>query len=138
MSDIEQIKKRVDRTDQAARHERLKSPELVQRTKAVRHSGGGTDITYFYCKIPGTYGSTGSELKNVLYNFDTHQLIPASSGDFVHPDFDAYMYCYLAGPSPMGDAAPYLQEGTVVPVQKLSINEYIALQTFIPVEDCAE
>jgi len=54
---IKDILAKTQRSDAAARRERLQSPEIIQKTKAVRHpTGGGSRLAY--CKDDAGSGDT--------------------------------------------------------------------------------
>lgn len=83
---LSEINKKVSRFDQAARLEQLKSPDMVQKTKAVRHPGFKMDMWIFKVQsataTPGVYncyqqtlyGDFGTMLIEVLNAVENNTL----------------------------------------------------------------
>ncbi len=87
-----EINKKVTRFDQAARLEQLKSPEMVQKTKAVRHPGFKMGIWIFKVQsaaaadgvyncyqqtVYGDFGTTPVEVLNAVENDTLADYTPA-------------------------------------------------------------
>jgi hypothetical protein len=100
---IEKIKGHIEKTERLARQERENSPEIIQRTKAVRHEGGGSPLRLAYCK-------TDAPAQRYIEAY----LDEDGSGEIV------FVYCSI---TPQGfnlnEALPRLTDGQEIIVAKI-------------------
>lgn len=98
----DQLNRRVHRTSAAAKAERHQSPQILQRARAVRHSGGGgSEVRRAFVKTTPT-GATVTV--DVYLDVDT-------IGDEVN------VTCYIYGDGYLLDAYPTLVDGMPLYVQ---------------------
>jgi len=119
MSDISRILESVKDANDAARKERLTSPELVQKTRALRASAG-TGIHHAFCK---TDAPAGCEIICYLDEDETGEEIE--------------VHCRISGGGNkyLNASSRRLENGDSLEVTKIN-DEWWALEGFQTSEDC--
>jgi|GEM_PF-6174013 hypothetical protein len=116
MNDL--TKKRIEQSDQAARLERLKSPESVQNTKAYRAVGG--EIHLAYCKTDAPASDKIACYLDMPY--------PAG--------IEVEVTCLICGGNLLNAAVPRLEAENQIYVIKNSDGNWQCLTLFQGIESC--
>ena len=112
------VSRRIDRSDNAARREKLQSPDIIQRTKSVRFPlPSGVHLAY--CKV-----AAGASTSIVCY-LDT---------DTTGPEIT--VECTVSPPANLDGALPLLADGSELKVAKIG-NTWKCIAHFIKSRECS-
>lgn len=106
------INLKADRIDQAAQREQLRSPQVIQQTKAVRHSGGS--IGWYEVIQCLTYPDPTKDPSDPLYlGYDKYQLRKVGGTNEIEVE---YAIGFEDLQRPLRECFPWYTVGEIVPI----------------------